>query len=176
MINKTTFGFELKACGYNRNAAKYAGMNEHRNIMLSMAIAGGLAAGGAALWCLNGHQDFSWNTYLSLPADGFNGIPVALLASNNPIGVIFSSLFLRYINAGGSNLSAQTPFNEYVSELIVAMIIYFAGFSKFIKERLARRTAEKAQAPLSASDANDSSADSADGNDDGDAHAEGDEE
>lgn len=176
MINKTTFGFELKACGYNRNAAKYAGMNEHRNIMLSMAIAGGLAAGGAALWCLNGHQDFSWNTYLSLPADGFNGIPVALLASNNPIGVIFSSLFLRYINAGGSNLSAQTPFNEYVSELIAAMIIYFAGFSKFIKERLARRTAEKAQAPLSASDANDSSADSADGNDDGDAHAEGDEE
>ena len=161
MINRTTFGFELRACGFNRSAAKYAGMNERRNIVLSMAIAGGLAAGGAALWCLNGYQDFGWNTYLSLPADGFNGIPVALLASNNPIGVIFSSIFLRYISMGGSNLSAQTPFNEYVSELIVAMIIYFSGFSKFIKDFAAARAGRSKNSPagLDIADAGDSSAD-----------------
>ena len=161
MINRTTFGFELRACGFNRSAAKYAGMNERRNIVLSMAIAGGLAAGGAALWCLNGYQDFGWNTYLSLPADGFNGIPVALLASNNPLGVIFSSIFLRYISMGGSNLSAQTPFNEYVSELIVAMIIYFSGFSKFIKDFAAARAGRSKNSPagLDIADAGDSSAD-----------------
>lgn len=142
VINKTTFGYELKACGYNKHASKYAGMNEKKYIILSMAIAGGLAACGAALWCLNGAQDFKWDTYQTLPADGFNGIPAALLASNNPIAVIFSGIFLKYLNVGGSNLAAQTSFNEYVSSLIVAVIIYFAGFSKFIRELLIRRKKE----------------------------------
>lgn len=143
MLNKTTFGYELRACGFNRNASRYAGMNEKRNIMLSMAIAGGLAACGAALWCLNGQQDFKWNTYQSLPNVGFNGIPAALLASNNPIGVIFSALFLRYIDTGGSYLPGETAFNEYVSQLIIAVIIYFAGFSKFIKDYLSKKSAKK---------------------------------
>ena len=134
ILNKTTFGYELKACGFNKNAAKYAGMNEKRNIILSMMIAGGLAAGGAALWYLNGKNDFLWNTYGSLPNEGFNGIPVALLASNNPIGVIFSAILIRYIGKGGFNLAGYTQFNEYVSQLIVAVIIYFAGLSKFISE------------------------------------------
>ena len=144
MINKTTFGYELKACGFNKYASKYAGMNEKRNIVLAMAIAGALAAGGAALWCLNGSQDFKWDTYLTLPAEGFNGIPAALLASSNPIGVIFSAIFLKYIGVGGSNLAAQTSFNEYVSPLIVAVIIYFAGFSKLIKDLLEKRLAKAA--------------------------------
>mgnify|MGYP003291805612 FL=1 len=143
LINKTTFGYELKACGFNKNAAKYAGMNEKRNIILSMAIAGGLAAGGAALWYLNGKNDFLWNTYSMLPSEGFNGIPTALLASNNPIGVIFSSIFLRYIDKGGFNLAGYTAFNEYVSDLIIAMIIYFAGFSKLIRDLLSRKKAEE---------------------------------
>ncbi|MBR6916664.1 MAG: ABC transporter permease, partial [Clostridia bacterium] len=143
IMNKTTFGYELKACGFNKNASKYAGMNEKRNIILSMAIAGGLAACGAALWCPNGSQDFKWNTYLALPADGFNGIPAALLASNNPIGVIFSAIFLKYLGVGGSNLAAQSSFNEYVSPLIVAVIIYFAGFSKLIKDLIAKIRKDK---------------------------------
>ncbi|MBR5366904.1 MAG: ABC transporter permease [Clostridia bacterium] len=139
ILNRTTFGYELKACGYNKFASRYAGMNEQRNIILSMALAGGLAACGAAFWCLNGAQDFKWDTYLTLPADGFNGIPVALLASNNPIGVIFSAIFLKHITVGGSNLAAQTSFNEYVSPLIIAVIIYFSSFSKLIKDLLLRR-------------------------------------
>lgn len=152
LINKTTFGYELKACGFNKNAAKYAGMNEKRNIILSMAIAGGLAAGGAALWYLNGKNDFLWNTYSMLPSEGFNGIPTALLASNNPIGVIFSSIFLRYIDKGGFNLAGYTAFNEYVSDLIIAMIIYFAGFSKLIRDLLSRKKAEekRLKAPIEA--------------------------
>ncbi|MBR5411319.1 MAG: ABC transporter permease [Clostridia bacterium] len=147
MLNKTTFGYELKACGYNRNASKYAGMNEKRNIILSMAIAGGLAAAGAALWCLNGQQDFKWNTYQQLPSVGFNGIPAALLASNNPIGVVFSAIFLRYIDTGGSYLNGKTSFNEYVPQLIVAVIIYFAGFSKLIKDFLGRKKKNAVPAP-----------------------------
>ncbi len=143
LMNKTTLGYELKACGHNKNAAKYAGMNEKRNIMLSMAIAGGLAAIGASLYYLNGGAELAWNTYGKLPDTGFNGIPVALLASNNPVGVIFSSVFLRYIDKGGYNLAGFTAYNEYVSDLIIALIIYFAGFSKLIKDLLSRRKAAR---------------------------------
>lgn len=141
LMNKTTLGYELKACGHNKNAAKYSGMNEKRNIMLSMAIAGGLAAIGASLYYLNGGAELAWNTYGKLPDSGFNGIPIALLASNNPIGVIFSSVFLRFIDKGGYNLAGFTAYNEYVSDLIIAVIIYFAGFSKLIREMLSRRKA-----------------------------------
>lgn len=153
VLNKTTFGYELKACGHNKHAAKYAGMNEKRNIMLSMAIAGGLAAIGSSLYYLNGHTEFAWETYLSLPDNGFNGIPVALLASNNPIGVIFSGIFLRYIDKGGFNLGVFTSFNEYVSDLIVALIIYFAGFAKFIKDLLSRKRKAKKVAEPKVADA-----------------------
>jgi len=146
MMNKTTLGYELKACGNNKNAARYAGMNEKRNIMLSMAIAGGLAAIGASLYYLNGGAELAWNTYGKLPDNGFNGIPVALLASNNPLGVIFSSVFLRFIDKGGYNLAGFTAYNEYVSDLIIAVIIYFAGFSKLIKELISRRKAKAAEA------------------------------
>ena len=156
LMNKTTLGYELKACGHNKNAAKYAGMNEKRNIMLSMAIAGGLAAIGASLYYLNGGAELAWNTYARLPDTGFNGIPVALLASNSPIGVIFSGILLRYLDKGGFNLAGFTSFNEYVSDLVVALIIYFAGFSKFIKDLLSKkRKAKEAEAKATAEPAQD---------------------
>jgi hypothetical protein len=126
------------------NAAKYACMSEKRNIVLSMAIAGGLAALGASLYYLNGGAELAWNTYSKLPDTGFNGIPVALLASNNPLGVVFSSVFLRFIDKGGYNLAGFTAYNEYVSDLIIAVIIYFAGFAKLIGELLSRRKKSKA--------------------------------
>ena len=131
-------------------------MNEKRNIMLSMAIAGGLAAIGASLYYLNGGAELAWNTYARLPDTGFNGIPVALLASNSPIGVIFSGILLRYLDKGGFNLAGFTSFNEYVSDLVVALIIYFAGFSKFIKDLLSKkRKAKEAEAKLAAEPAQD---------------------
>lgn len=145
MMSKTTFGYELKACGYNRHAAKYAGMNEKRNILLSMMIAGALAGIGASLYYLNDKIELVWNTYSKLPNDGFNGIPAALLASNHPVGVIFSAIFLRYLDKGGFNLSGYTGYNEYVSNMIVAVIIYFAGFSKLIRDFLNRKREKKAR-------------------------------
>ena len=85
IMTKTTFGYQLKACGSNRHAAKYAGINDKMNIIYSMARAGALSAAGASLYYLSGHTEFFWSTYQMLPSEGFNGIPVALLASNHPI-------------------------------------------------------------------------------------------
>ena len=133
VINKTVFGYELRSCGSNKNAARYAGMNEKRNIVLSMAIAGGLSAAGAALYFLQGDVEFYWHTSMSLPATGFNGIPVALLASCSPIGCVFSGLFMAYLTISGSQLSTFTAYNEYIANIIIAVIVYLSAFTLFFK-------------------------------------------
>lgn len=147
VLNKTTFGFELKSCGANRNASLYSGMQVKRNIVLSMAIAGGLAGLGASFYYLNGKTEFVWQTSMSLPAVGFNGIPVALLASSNPVGVIFAALFMAYLDVGGSKLTMVTSFNEHLASIIVAVIVYFAGFSKLIKEVLSNNKKNNSTQP-----------------------------
>ena len=136
VLNKTTFGYELKACGSNKHAAKYAGISEKKRIIISMAIAGGLAGAGSALYYLSGNTEFAWETYQSLPAIGFNGIPVALLAFNNPLGVIFSSMFMSTLDVNGMQLKYMTNYNEYITNVISALIVYFSAFSLLIKQFL----------------------------------------
>lgn len=133
LINKTTLGYELKACGSNRHAARYAGINDKRNIVLSMGIAGALAGGGAALYWLSGNTEFYWSTYQALPAAGFNGIPVALLAVNNPIGVVFTGIFMAMLDIVGQNLTGYTAYNEYITDVIIAVIVYLSAFSLVIR-------------------------------------------
>ena len=133
LMNKTTLGYELKACGANRHAARYAGISDKRNIVLSMAIAGALAGAGASLYYLSGNTEFFWTTYQSLPAEGFNGIPVALLALNNPIGVIFAGLFMAMLNIIGLQLTNLTAYNEFITDVIIAIIVYLSAFSLVIR-------------------------------------------
>ena len=144
LMNKTTLGYELKACGSNRHAARYAGINDKRNIVLSMAIAGALAGGGAALYWLSGNTEFYWSTYQSLPAEGFNGIPVALLAANSPLGVIFSSIFMSLLNINGLQLKTLTAYNEYITDIIIAAIVYLSSFSLIIKMWLSQKKKKEA--------------------------------
>ena len=136
VLNKTTFGYQLKACGSNKNASKYAGINEKVCTIVSMSIAGGLAGAGAALYYLAGNTEFAWETYQTLPAVGFNGIPVALLASNNPVGVIFSTLFISLLDENGMVLKRMTSYNEYITSIITAVIVYFSAFSLLFKQVL----------------------------------------
>ncbi len=133
IINKTTFGYQLKACGANRHAARYAGIKDRMNIVYSMAIAGGLAGAGAALYYLSGNTEFFWSTYQSLPATGFNGIAVALLAVNNPIGVIFSGIFMAMLDIVGVQLTQLTAYNEYITDVIIAAIVYLSAFALVIR-------------------------------------------
>ena len=152
LMNKTTLGFELKACGANRHAARYAGISDKRNIVLSMAIAGALAGAGAALYYLSGNTEFFWTTYQSLPAEGFNGIPVALLALNNPIGVIFAGLFMAMLNIIGLQLTNLTAYNEFITDVIIAIIVYLSAFSLVIRMFLMGRK-RKVPPKLGADDA-----------------------
>ena len=133
LMNKTTLGYELKACGANRHAARYAGISDKRNIVLSMAIAGALSGAAASLYYLAGNTEFFWSTYQSLPATGFNGIPVALLAVCNPIGVIFTGCFMSMLDIVGLQLTNLTAYNEYITDVIISIIVYLSAFSLVIK-------------------------------------------
>ena len=134
ILSKTTFGYELKACGYNRNASIYAGINARRNIVLSMVIAGALSGIGGGIYYLSGTAQYTLVKTL-LPM-GFNGIPTALLASSHPLGTIFSALFISYIQVGGDALKPE--FAKEIINIIIAAIIYLSAVSLFIKEFITR--------------------------------------
>jgi len=139
LLSKTTLGYELKACGANRYAARYAGIKDRRNIVLTMALAGGLAGAGAALYYLSGNTEFFWTTYQSLPSEGFNGIPVALLAVNNPLGVIFSSIFMSMLSICGQKLTELTAYNEFITDVIISVIVYLSAFMLVIRLWIGRK-------------------------------------
>ena len=145
LINKTTLGYQLKACGSNRHAARYAGIKDKRDIVLSMAIAGSMAGGGAALYYLSGNTEFFWSTYQSLPATGFNGIPVALLAVNNPIAVIFTAIFMSMLDIIGLQLTNLTAYNEYITDVIIAAIVYLSAFALVIRMMIAPKKKRSAE-------------------------------
>lgn len=146
VLNKTTFGYELKACGFNKDAAKYAGINEKRNIVLSMTISGALAGIGAGLYYLSGAAEWNPQVATALPAIGFNGIPVALLALSNPLGVVFAAVFVAHISVGGAYLPTKY-YQPEIADLIVAVIIYLCAFVMLFKgvvgNMLGRKKAKK---------------------------------
>lgn len=133
LMSKTTLGYELKACGANRYASRYAGIRDGQKIVLSMALAGALSGVGAALYWLSGNTEFFWSTYQSLPAEGFNGIAVALLASNHPVGVVFAGMFMSTLSIAGQQLTNLTAYNEYITDVIIAVIVYLSAFSLLIR-------------------------------------------
>ena len=131
ILNKTKFGYELKATGNNYNAAKYAGMKENQNIILTMMIAGALAGMGAGLLFQTGIEE--WETTISsVPGMGFNGIAVAFLGGLSPLGSILSAFFIQYITTGGGNVDLQVYCSQ-ISALISALIIYLCAFVAFFK-------------------------------------------
>jgi len=131
VLDRTKFGYELKATGNNKNAAKYAGMAEKRNIILTLVISGALAAAGGAMLYLTDLEQWSV-TATSVPGMGFNGIAATFLGGLNPIGTIFASYFIQHITDGGTNVDLNL-YCAQISDLISAIIIYLCGFVLFIK-------------------------------------------
>jgi simple sugar transport system permease protein len=131
LLDKTKLGYELRATGNNKNAAKYAGMAEKRNIILTLVIAGCLASLGGAFLYLTDFEQWSV-TQSSVPGMGFNGIAAAFLGGLNPIGTIFASYFIQHITVGGAYVD-KTMYSSQISDLISSLIIYLCGFVLFIK-------------------------------------------
>ena len=131
LLNKTKFGYELKATGYNYLAARYCGMKENRNIIVTMMLSGALAGMGAALLYLTGIEE--WETTISsVPAMGFNGIAVAFLGGLSPIGSILAAYFIQHITMGGGNVDLSV-YCAQISSLISSLIIFLCAFVAFFK-------------------------------------------
>lgn len=151
VLEKTRFGYELRATGNNKNAAKYCGMAEKRNIILTLVISGALAGMGAAMLYLTGYEQWQCSTS-SVPGMGFNGIAAAFLGGLNPFGTILASFFIQHITAGGAYVD-KTMYCAQISDLISAIIIYLCGFVLFMKYAMNRgiaRREEKAAARAAA--------------------------
>ena len=131
VLEKTRIGYELRATGNNKNAAKYCGMAEKRNIILTLAISGMLAGLGAAMLYLTGYEQWQCSTS-SVPGMGFNGIAAAFLGGLNPIGAILASFFIQHITAGGAYVD-KSLYCAQISDLISSIIIYLCGFVLFMK-------------------------------------------
>ena len=163
VLEKTRIGYELRATGNNKNAAKYCGMAEKRNIIMTLAISGMLAGLGAAMLYLTGYEQWQCSTS-SVPGMGFNGIAAAFLGGLNPIGAILASFFIQHITAGGAYVD-KSMYCAQISDLISAIIIYLCGFVLFMKYAmnsaiarreekaiLKERAAEKDEPPTDASE------------------------
>ena len=131
VLNKTVFGFEIRATGLNMEAARYCGMKEKRNVILTLIIGGAMAGCGAAFLYLSGFEQWSV-TQSSVPAMGFNGIAATFLGGLDPIGTIFSSYFIQHITSGGAYLDKMI-YPSQIADLITSIIIYLCGFVLFFK-------------------------------------------
>ena len=130
ILDKTTLGFELKAVGYNRNCAEYAGIKVNRNIVISMMIAGGLSG----LAGLTYYTGYALNMQIGvMPSQGFDGIAVSLLGAGTPIGVALSSIFFGVLHVGKGFMSANTIVPPEIADTIIAVIIYFTATSLLFK-------------------------------------------
>lgn len=156
VLEKTRIGYELRATGNNKNAAKYCGMAEKRNIIMTLAISGMLAGLGAAMLYLTGYEQWQCSTS-SVPGMGFNGIAAAFLGGLNPIGAILASFFIQHITAGGAYVD-KSMYCAQISDLISSIIIYLCGFVLFMKyamntaiakreEKAALKEKERGQTP-----------------------------
>ena len=141
VLDKTKFGYELKATGNNRNAAKYCGMAEKRNIILTLVISGAIAGMGAAMLYLTGYEQWQCSTS-SVPGMGFNGIAAAFLGGLSPIGAILSSFFIQHITIGGAYVD-KSLYCAQISDLIASIIIYLCGFVLFMKQLMNARIAKR---------------------------------
>ncbi len=143
VLNKTTFGYELKATGFNKHASKYAGMNDTKNTILTMIIAGGLSGLGGAFAILApsaiAGSSMTYEPVNIIAANGFNGIAVALLGSSNPIGIIFSALFISHIQRGGTLVSVFYGYKPEIIDVVIAVIIYFSAFAMLMRIRRQKR-------------------------------------
>ncbi len=137
IIAKTRFGFEVKACGYNPDAAKASGMNVRKNIVLAMAISGALAGIGGALLFLSGPTGRHIKVVEVIAPEGFTGLSVALLGSSHPIGIIFTAIFISHITMSGQELQSLNYIPEIIN-VINGVIIFFSGFSMIIQQNIGK--------------------------------------
>ena len=141
ILNKTTFGYELKAVGFNKHAAQYAGISVNKSVVSSMMIAGALAG----LAGLTQYLGVATNMQIGvMPSQGFDGIAVALLGATTPVGSLIAALFFGLLYAGRGYMSVMTSVPPEIADTIIATIIYFAATSVLVERVLDKMASKRA--------------------------------
>ena len=140
ILKKTRLGYELRATGFNRDAAFYCGMKEKRNLVMTMIISGALAGLGAALYYLTDIEQWAVSTS-AVPGMGFDGIAAAFLGGMNPVGTVFASYFIKHITIGGLYID-KSVYSPETANVITSVIVYFCAFAQFFR-RVAIRSYQK---------------------------------
>ncbi len=141
ILEKTTRGFELKAVGLNQHASEYAGMNVNKNIILAMVISGAFAGLAGAMEALG---TFGYASAKGgFTGIGFDGIAVALLGANTPLGVIFGATLFGSLKYGATNMPNEANIPEEIVSIIIAIIIFFVASGYVIRLLLERFSKKK---------------------------------
>lgn len=135
VMDKTVVGFELKAVGSNRKAAKFAGINVGRNTVLAMVISGSLAGLAGVTYYLGYYASIQPKV---LSGIGFDSIAVSLLGNSHPIGVVFSSFLVSIIDQGSTYMSSQAGIRQEISSVIVGLILLFSACGGYLKYKFSR--------------------------------------
>jgi len=133
LLDRTTFGYELKCVGTSRNAARYAGIRVGKNMVLAMVLSGALAGLSGVTYYLGYFGSIQPKV---LPSTGFDAIAVSLLANSNPIGIIFSSFLVTVISKGSTYMSSASGLESEISSVITGMILLFSACGVFIRYKV----------------------------------------
>lgn len=130
IFDKTTFGYELRAIGFNGNASKYAGINVGRNRVIAMMISGGLAGLAGATYYLGYFCSMQPKV---LAAMGYDAIAVSLLGNSNPMGILASSFLINIINKGSTYMSSKSGLDAEIASVITGLILLFSACGAYIQ-------------------------------------------
>lgn len=140
ILEKTTFGYELKAVGFNKDASNYAGIKVNRNVIYSMAISGAMSGLAGAAYYTGFTNHIKYGTILSY---GFDGIAVSLLGLNSPFGVFLSSLLFGGLKNGAAFMEGNTSIPNEIISIVISVIIYFSAISLVLKNIVKKFLEEK---------------------------------
>lgn len=135
LLDRMRLGYELKIVGLNRRAAKYAGINVGRSMVLSMLLSGALAGLAGVTYYLGTFNSIQPRVLTSV---GFDSIAVCLLGNSNPVGILFSSLLITIISKGSNYMSSIMNIPQEISQVITGLILLFSACGAYIKYRVAR--------------------------------------
>ena len=135
IMNRTVFGFEMKAVGCSRTAAKYAGIKVGKNIVITMVISGALSGLAGVTYYLGYFASIQPKV---LTSTGFDAIAVSLLGNNNPVGIIFSSFLITVISKGSTYMSPASGVQQEIASVITGIILLFSACGAFVRYKTGR--------------------------------------
>lgn len=131
ILNKTTLGHQLRAVGFNKNAAEYGGINVKKNMTIAMAISGALAGMAGSLHVMGVSKNIA--ILAAMEGYGFDGIAVALIGGNNPFGCIFSGLLFGGLKYSGAKIQSAMEAPSEIISIMIGVIVFFMAIPKLFK-------------------------------------------